>query len=400
MSEPKSIGRRISVLVTAALSLLLVLLLSSLFMTFQMNAQVSTLTGNVIPSLDVINGVAVKFASIRATTLRYMLARDEADRAELAKKLVFFRQGMERDLTRYESDFVVDPRERILLRQIRQAMQAFDAHQYDVLAVSASEGDPQVALEEAQASLGQVSDALRQHHDYSLRLTADAVAAARHNVRLGLLAMLVLSSLAGIGLLMYGSRTRGAIHALTARFREGIANLRDQATQVSAAAADLLLVSRRLSEVADRQSVQAEHMDAAADDLEVGIPGVLDRLTEAQEQVVRTAVTLSRMREALDRLAQQAGPARPGLPDALLAQALALFEELESDVGRSGAVMVAVNGAVEAQFRNTLLLVQQSGKVARLALENTSIAANASASAMSLSTAARAMNDEIGRCAA
>lgn len=400
MSESIRIGRRILLLVVASVFLLFALLASSLILAFQMNAQVTTLTGNVIPGLETINGVAVKFASIRATILRYMLAGDDADRTEQARKLMFFRQGLDRDLAHYESDFVVDPRERVLLQQVREAVQAFDARQYDMLTVSAQTQDVRAALAEAQVPLGQVSEALRRHHDYSFQLAADVVDASRRSARLGVAAMVLLSLLAAAALLVVAYRIRDAVEEMAESFQARLVDLRDHGTQVAAAAADLLLVSRKLSELADGQSIQAEQMGATADDLEIGIPGVHDRLAEAREQVGRTARTLSRMKDALDSLARHAGPARPGPSDELLRQTVALFSDLEADVGRSGAVMLAVGGAVEAQCRNTMLLIQQSGKVARLAVENTSIAANASASALGLFSTARVMNDELGRRAA
>lgn len=400
MSESIRIGRRILLLVVASVSLLLALLVSSLTLAFHMNAQVTTLTGNVIPSLETINGVAVKFASIRATILRYMLAPDDADRMEQGRKLMFFRQGLDRDLAHYESDFVVDPREKALLQQVRDAVQAFDARQYEILAVSTQAQDVRAALAEAQLPLGQVSEALRRHHDYSFQLAADAVDASRHSARLGAAAMVLLSLLAAVPLLVFAYRIRDAVAGMAEGFQARLVDLRDHGTQVAAAAADLLLVSRKLSELADGQSIQAEQMRAAADDLEIGIPGVHDRLAEAREQVARTARTLSRMKDALDSLVLNAGQARPGPSDELLRQTVALFGDLEADVGRSGAVMLAAGGAVEAQCRNTMLLIQQSGKVARLAVENTSIAANASASAQGLFSTARIMNDELGRRAA
>ncbi|NML25198.1 MCP four helix bundle domain-containing protein [Zoogloea dura] len=400
MSESIRIGRRILLLVVASVSLLLALLVSSLILAFHMNAQVTTLTGNVIPSLETINGVAVKFASIRATILRYMLAPDEADRMEQARKLMFFRQGLDRDLAHYESDFVVDPREKALLQQVRDAVQAFDARQYEILAVSAQAQDVRAALAETQLPLGQVSEALRRHHDYSFQLAADAVDASRHSARLGSAAMVLLSLLAAVPLLVFAYRIRDAVAEMAEGFQGRLVDLREHGTQVAAAAADLLLVSRKLSELADGQSIQAEQMRATADDLEIGIPGVHDRLAEAREQVARTARTLSRMKDALDSLVLNAGQARPGPSDELLRQTVALFGDLEADVGRSGAVMLATGVTVEAQCRNTMLLIQQSGKVARLVVENTAIAANASASALGLFSIARVMNDELGRRAA
>ncbi|WP_346287815.1 MCP four helix bundle domain-containing protein [Zoogloea sp.] len=400
MSDPMSIGRRILVLVIASLSLLLVLLVSSLILTYRINAQVTTLTGNVIPSLEIINGVAVKFASIRATTLRYMLAKDDADRVEQARKLVFFRQGLDRDLNHYESEFVVDQQEKALLQQVRQAVEAFDSHQFDILAVSASSQDVRSALAEAQAPLGQVSNALRRHHDYSLQLAESAVDASRFNLRVGVVAMVLLTLVAAVSLLAFGYRIRFAVQALTEGFRKKLVDLGEHGTQVAAAAADLLLASRKLSEVADCQRVQVEQLDAAADDIELGIPAMRDLLAEAQEQVAHTAHSLSHVKNLLESLVQHAGQAQPGLPDELFGEAATLLSNLDRDVQRSGAAMAAVEGVVEAQCRSMALLVQQVGKVARLAVENTSLAASASASAMSLSVTARGMNDEVGRRAA
>lgn len=400
MTESMSIGRRILVLVTVSLSLLLVMLGSSLILTYRMNAHVTTLTGNVIPSLEIINGVTLKFASIRATTLRYMLAQDDADRVEQTRKLVFFRQGLERDLSHYESEFVVSQRERALLQQVRQAVEAFDSHQSDILAVSASSQDVRSALADAQAALGQVSSALRRHHDHSLRLAADALDASRLSLRLGAAAMVLVTLVAALALLVFGNRVRHAVQALAEGGRKKLFTLGEHGTQLVAAAADLLLVSRKLSEMADRQRIQAEQLDAAVDDIDLGIPAVRDLLAEAQEQVAHVALSLSHVKSSLEGLVWHAGQEPPAGADELLSEAVALVGQLEGDVQRSGAAVAAVGGVVEAQCRNMTLLVEQVGKVFRLAVENTSVAASASASAMNLSVTARAMHDEAGRCAA
>lgn len=394
MTEPMSIGRRILVLVAVSLFLLLVLLASSLTLSYRMNAHVTSLTGNVIPSLEIINGVTLKFASIRATTLRYMLAQDEAERVEQARKLVFFRQALDRDLSHYESEFVVSQREKALLQQVRQAIEAFDSHQYDVLAVSAASQDAGSALAEAQAALGQVSNALRRHHDYNLQLATDAADASRLSLRLGAAGMVVLSLAAGVVLLVFGSRIRQAVRELAETFRKRLFDLGDHGTRVAAAAADLMLTSRTFSEVADRQRIEVEQLDAVADDIDLGIPAVRDLLAEAQEQVAHAVFSLSQLKRAMDRLVQQGGA------DGLFGEAVALLDNLEEDVQRSGAAVAAVGGVVETQCSSLMRLVEQVGKVSRLALENASVAARASASAMNLSVTTRAMNDEAGRCAA
>lgn len=400
MTESMSIGRRILVLVAVSLSLLLVLLVSSLILSYRMNAQVTILTGNVIPSLEIINGVTLKFASIRATTLRYMLAQDDADRAEQARKLVFFRQGLERDLSHYESEFVVSQREKALLQQVRQAVEAFDSHQSDILAVSAASQDARSALADAQAVLGQVSSALRRHHDHSLQLAADALDTSRFSLRLGVAAMLLVTLVAALAVPVFGNRIRHAVQALAEGFRQKLFTLGDHGTQLVAAAADLLLVSRKLSEMADRQRIQAEQLEAVVDDIELGIPAVRDLLAEAQEQFAHAALSLSQMKSALEGLVWHAGQEQPAGADELFSEAVALMGKLEGDMQRSGAAVAAVGGVVETQCRNMTHLVEQVGKVFRLAVENTSVAASASASAMNLSVTARALHDEAGRCAA
>lgn len=400
MTESMSIGRRILILVAVSLSLLLVLLATSLILTYRMNAQVTTLTGNVIPSLEIINGVTLKFASIRTTTLRYMLAQDDADRAEQARKLVFFRQGLERDLSRYESEFVVSQREKALLQQVRQAVEVFDTHQSDILAVSAASQDVHSALADAQAALGQVSSALRRHHDYSLQLAANALDASRLSLRFGVAAMLLVTLVAALAVPVLGNRIRRALQALAEGFRKKLFTLGDHGTQLVAAAGDLLIVSRKLSEMADRQRIQAEQLDATVDDIELGIPAVRDLLAEAQEQFAHAALSLSQVKSALEERVRHGGQAQTEEADELLSAAVALVGKLEGDVQRSGAAVAAVGGVVETQCRNMTLLVEQVGKVFRLAVENTSVAASASASAMNLSVTARAMHDEAGRCAA
>lgn len=400
MTESMSIGRRILVLVAVSLSLLLVLLATSLILTNRMSAQVTTLTGNVIPSLEIINGVTLKFASIRTTTLRYMLAQDDADRADQARKLVFFRQGLERDLSRYESEFVVSQREKALLQQVRQAVEVFDTHQSDILAVSAASRDVHSALADAQAALGQVSSALRRHHDYNLQLAASALDASRISLRLGMAAMLLVTLVAVLAVPVLGSRIRRALQALAEGFRNKLFTLGDHGAQLVAAAGDLLIVSRKLSEMADRQRIQAEQLDATVDDIELGIPAVRDLLVEAQEQFAHAALSLSQVKAALEERVRHGGQAQTEEADELLSAAVALVGKLEGDVQRSGAAVAAVGGVVETQCRNMTLLVEQVGKVFRLAVENSSVAASASASAMNLSVTARALHDEAGRCAA
>ena len=79
------------------MSTALVLLATSLILTNRMSAGM-TLTGNVIPGWSSMGLRSSSPPSGRRPS-RYALAQDDADRADQARKLVFFRQGLERDLS-------------------------------------------------------------------------------------------------------------------------------------------------------------------------------------------------------------------------------------------------------------------------------------------------------------
>jgi methyl-accepting chemotaxis protein len=317
------------------LMLLLGLLLGALILVgttavVQMRSQTASVTWikvNIVPSLDVIGRVSTNFAVLRANVLRHIISDNEKDMAKMEGDIKAMRESIDGDLKMYLKDLITDDKDRELVL----AEQARIAEYYTLLEATVAlsrNHQPGPAGEKilaSRATVDAVTQALKTHWDYNLKLVNDAVAAAEADARQGTWIISIAALVAIVAGLLLGfttyrhvtgsltdmqtamgevsanldftrrlsitnkdeiADTGRAFNALLEKVQTSLQKMRASAEQVSTSSTQLSTAAQQVSTGSGEQSEAASSMAAAVEELTVSINHVSDRASEANTLVV------------------------------------------------------------------------------------------------------------------
>ncbi len=317
------------------LSLLLAVLLGALFVVggtalMEMRNQISSVNSinvNIIPSLEVVGRVSTNFALMRGLVLQHIISDNEKEMAKMEDEIKAIRVSIDGDLKMYMKDLVTDDKDRELLVAEQAKLGEFYPLMDAAVALSKNHqpgpaGEKVIA---AHSMTDDITDALKAHWDYNLKLTNDAIgsaeaAASRGTWIIGIAVLVAVVVGLGLGFTTYrqvvGSLTDmqtamgdvaanldftrrlttvnkdevadtgRAFNTLLEKVQSSLKKMRASAEQVSGSSTLLSTAAQQVATGSGEQSEAASSMAAAVEELTVSINHVSDRASEANTLVI------------------------------------------------------------------------------------------------------------------
>ncbi|WP_374262035.1 methyl-accepting chemotaxis protein [Zoogloea sp.] len=347
-----TIAKRLLLLVAIALTSLLALTTVSYLQMNKVYERTNFATINVVPSLEILNKMAVEFGRLRLRVYRHVLATDAKEMAEVDRSILQARKWLEDSIKSYEG-YLADDEDRRLLDNERTTLAAYVKSFEDVLVASrqGKQDEARSILQQRQSLGVKFNEELEAHMAYNREIAkraSDEAAATKDSatwIGLGIFGAcalaLVVTSLVTIRSI--AARIAEA-NAVTARIADGdlrrtqnvglgndeigqmlnaLENMRGELARtigqivenseaVAHSATELSATAQQVSTSSEQQSSSTSAAAAAVEELTVSIDHVGQsadeanhRAAEAGSQAARSGNGVADAADKISKVAQQ-----------------------------------------------------------------------------------------------
>ncbi len=316
-----NISRRLQIMAGVAVTALVVLAASGLYVANKLHGSMDYIYKNTLPSIQAIDAINEDFLRLRLSVLYHFVQRDAEKKSASEAQIGKLKDKIRASLARYDKELISDAKDKEILDRAAKAFDAYFASIEQPLERSrANDYDGLwVNIVQSTAIMNQLAEAVAEHKKYNEQLAESSYQDADARATLGKSVSLILAAVAllvvgGISYFVVGEIRRrmtgmsafinrvnqtldftprvtirrmdelgtagDALNKLLDRLQDNLKTIARNADHVAAAAHQMATTSGQVATASHQQSEAASNMAATVEEMTVSINHVADRAQE------------------------------------------------------------------------------------------------------------------------